>query len=64
MLYEYLDGSYEGFNDYLDEVNPEIIINGMSYLPSKVLYETDPIAYEVEYNDYLNNIDDKYAFGE
>ena len=64
MLYEYSYVGYEAFNDYLDEVNPEIIINGMSYLPSKVLYETDPIGYEVEYNDYLDNIDDKFAFGE
>ena len=64
MLYEYSYVGYEAFNDYLDEVNPEIIINGMSYLPSKVLYETDPIAYRVMLSDYESEIDDKYAFGE
>ena len=64
MLYEYSYVGYEAFNDYLDEVNPEVVINGYSYFASRVLYETDPVAYEVEYNDYLNNIDDKYAFGE
>jgi hypothetical protein len=64
MLYNYFDEVYEAFNDYLDEANPEIIINGISYLPSKVLYETDPVAYEVAYNDYSIDTDDKYAFGE
>jgi len=52
MLFNYDYEGYEAFNDYIDETHPEIIILGMSYLPSKVLYETDPIAYRVMFSDY------------
>ena len=62
MLYEY--SYYEEFNDYLDEVTEPVEIFGMKYNASKVLYETDPIAYRVMLSDYESEIDDKYAFGE
>jgi hypothetical protein len=47
----------ELFDDMLDETNPEVVIGGLTYLPSQVLKEVDPIAYRVgmsEYEDYLN----------
>jgi hypothetical protein len=62
MLMAYSD--YEQFNDYIDEINQPIEILGMKYSPSKVLYETDPIAYQVILSEYESEIDDKYAFGE
>ena len=62
MLMAYSD--YESFNDYLDEINEPVVIFGMTYLASKVLYETDPIAYRVMLSDYESEIDDKYAYGE
>lgn len=55
---------YESFNDYLDEINEPVVIFGMTYNASKVLYETDPIAYRVMFSDYMDSIDDHYAFGE
>ena len=62
MLMAYSD--YEQFNDYVDEVHEEIEIFGMKYNASRVLYETDPIAYRVMLSDYQSEIDDHYAFGE
>lgn len=42
----------ENYNDFLDEVNAEVVINGISYSPSYVLREVDPIAYRVGLADY------------
>jgi hypothetical protein len=42
----------ENYNDFLDEVNPEIVINGMTYSPSYVLREVDPIAYNIGLSEY------------
>lgn len=47
----------ELYDDMLDETNPEVVIGGLTYLPSQVLKEVDPIAYRVgmtEYEDYLS----------
>ena len=32
-------------NDMLDECNPDVVIHGMTFLPSRVLKECDPTAY-------------------
>ena len=45
------------YNDFLDEVNPEIVINGMTYSPSYVLREVDPIAYNVGLTDYQDMLE-------
>ena len=47
----------ESYNDFLDEVNPEIVINGMTYSPSYVLREVDPIAYNVGLTDYQDMLE-------
>ena len=44
------------FNDYIDEATPEIKILGMSYTPSRVLYEVDPIAWRTVFDEFANHL--------
>mgnify|MGYP003495615373 CR=1 FL=1 len=43
------------FNDLLDDTTPVIEILGFSYSPSRVLKEVDPIAYNEEFSNWLDN---------
>jgi hypothetical protein len=46
----------EQYNEMLDETNELIKIGNLTYLPSQVLKNTDPIAYRIglsEFEDYL-----------
>jgi hypothetical protein len=46
----------ERFDEMLDEVNELIKIGTLTYLPSQVLKNVDPIAYRIglsEFEDYL-----------
>ena len=45
----------ERYNDMIDECNPIVSIFGMEYLPSRVLEEIDPIAYNCGLADYLDS---------
>jgi len=47
--------AYELFDDFLDEINPEIIINGLTYMPSDVLKNTDPVAYRCHFSDWIDS---------
>ena len=44
----------ERYNDMIDECNPIVSIFGMEYLPSRVLEDIDPIAYNCGLADYLD----------
>lgn len=44
----------EMFNQFLDEIYPEINI-GVTFSPSRVLKELDPIAYQCGLNDWLDS---------
>lgn len=46
----------EMFNEMLDECYEEIRFGELSYLPSDVLESTDPIAYRVGVNDYIDSL--------
>lgn len=46
----------EQFNDYIDEATPVIKILGMSYTPSRVLKEIDPIAYDTVFDEFTNHL--------
>lgn len=48
----------ESYNEFLNEVNAEVVINGMSYSPSYVLREVDPIAYRVGLADYESMLEE------
>jgi hypothetical protein len=44
----------ERFNEFLDEVNPTVIICGLEYEPSDVLKSTDPVGYRVLMSNWLD----------
>ena len=44
------------YDEMLDETNPVVVIGGLTYLPSQVLREVDPIAYRVGFADYLDYV--------
>ena len=47
--------AYEQFDGFLDEAHPVIEILGMSYNPSTVLKECDPIAYRCTFNYWCDD---------
>ncbi len=49
--------AHEMFDAYLDEVLEEVKIGTLSYLPSRVLKEVDPIAYRCEFSDWTSTED-------
>lgn len=46
--------AYAAFDDYLDETNEPATVAGQEFLPSRVLWEVDPIAYRCEFNDWAH----------
>ena len=46
----------EQFDDYINEATPEIKILGMTYTPSRVLKEVDPIAYDTVFDEFANHL--------
>ena len=57
---EYIRDEYapELYDDYLNEQG-EINICGLTYSPSEVLKEVDPIAYRCGYNDFCDSFYDE-----
>jgi hypothetical protein len=45
---------YHDFNYYFDDMHGDIIIAGISFSPSDILKEMDPIAYNEEFNNYCD----------
>ena len=42
------------FREDLDELLPEVEIGALTYAPSRALYNIDPIAYRVEFSNWLD----------
>jgi len=51
-----MEEAYERFDDMLDESGP-VIIAGLEFSPSAILKEMDPIAYDTNFNDYMDACD-------
>jgi methyl coenzyme M reductase subunit C-like uncharacterized protein (methanogenesis marker protein 7) len=52
------DEMKEVYDEYIDdESNSEVNILGLTYSPSQVLKEIDPIAYRCYFNDWLDGMD-------
>ena len=52
----------EMFDEMLDETHPEIKIGNLTFYPSQVLANCDPIAYQIsvqEYVDFLQEQEDE-----
>ncbi|QUD16406.1 hypothetical protein SYGMH1_75 [Escherichia phage vB_EcoM_SYGMH1] len=47
----------ENYNEWLDEIHGEIMIGNISFLPSRILKELDPIAYRCGFSDYIDSLD-------
>lgn len=45
------------FDDFLDDVQPEVNIYGMTFYPSDILKSCDPIAYRCAKSDYESDYD-------
>jgi hypothetical protein len=46
----------EQFDDYIDEATDVVKILGMSYTPSRILKELDPIAYDLVFDEFANHL--------
>ena len=51
-----MEEAYERFDDMLDESGP-VVIAGLEFSPSAILKEMDPIAYDTNFNDYMDACD-------
>lgn len=49
--------SESDYDDMLDECYPEVECAGLTFNPSRILAELDPVAYRCGYNDYCDSID-------
>lgn len=48
------DQLHEAYDNDLDETNEPILVCGLSYQPSDVLKNVDPVAYRCGFNDWLD----------
>ena len=46
--------AYKMYDEYLDEVQGEVVLFGMTYNASDVLRNVDPIAYKVGFSDWVD----------
>lgn len=52
---------HDAFDAMLDETTERVSLLGMTYAPSDVLKNVDPIAYRCGFNDWLDSMDDVYT---
>lgn len=48
------DGLHERYDDWIDEVHGEVSIGELTFYPSRILKELDPIAYRVGFSDFVD----------
>jgi len=51
-----MEEALEMYNQMLDESGP-VVIAGLEFYPSAILKEMDPIAYDTNFNDYMDACD-------
>lgn len=49
-----IEQAYDQYDDYLDETNTKVTIAGITFYPSHILKDLDPIAYECGFSDFCN----------
>ena len=47
----------EDFNYYFDDIHGDIVLAGITFSASDILKEMDPIAYNEEFNHYMDDLD-------
>jgi hypothetical protein len=57
MIYELeeIEGETQ-YNEFLDEVYPVVKIGYLTFYPSQILKECDPIAYRIGLQEYLDSL--------
>jgi hypothetical protein len=50
---------HEGFDEMLDECYPTYSIGSMTFYPSQILFECDPIAYQIGVVEYEDSIEEE-----
>ena len=53
----------DAFDQYINEVEPEVVLWGNSYAPSEVFKEVDPTGYDTAFSDFCDGQHD-YVRGE
>jgi hypothetical protein len=52
----------EDFNYYFDDLHGDIVLAGITFSASDILYNMDPVAYNQEFMNYIDDIEvDIYA---
>jgi len=44
------------YRDMLDDCEPEVNVAGLSFVPSRVVEELDPVAFRCGVNDYVDSL--------
>lgn len=44
------------FDYYFDDIHGDVILAGITFSPADILKELDPIAYNEEFNSFLDNM--------
>lgn len=46
----------EDFNYYFDDIHGDVVLAGISFSASDILFNMDPIAYNEEFMSFLDNM--------
>jgi len=67
MRYEVIteDEANERYDEMLDECYPVVKVGSLTFYPSRIVSELDPIAYDIGLSEYYDSLaeDDIYVLG-
>lgn len=58
MTKQFLPERHEELDQMLDECYPSFMIGEMTFYPSDILYNCDPIAYAISASEYEDNLEE------
>ena len=47
---------HKEFDYYFDDIHGDVIIAGITFSPADILKELDPVAYNEEFNSFVDNM--------
>ena len=47
----------EDFDYYFEDIHGDVVLAGITFSPADILKEMDPVAYNEEFNLYLDDLD-------
>ena len=45
------------YDDFLDDIYPEIVLGELRFMPSTIIKELDPIAYRTGMSDFMDSLE-------